>query len=149
MLWVHVAPDFNAIVSKRRNPAQNFGNFKEGMKFDPHPPIFAQVFILRLLVRCASHVLALSERSASPCSFVAPTIAVPVGCGAQLAAGCSCFSLGYLSVVTCLNSKRGDYLPRQISSMFYFTLRVKIRFRGDPRLPPSQLQIPRPRIRAS
>ncbi len=61
MLWVHVAPDFNAIVSKRRNPVQNFGNFKEGMKFDPHPPaLFAHVFILRLLARCASNVLDLS-----------------------------------------------------------------------------------------
>jgi len=144
MLWVHVSSDFNAIVSKRRNPAQNFGNFKEGMKFGPHPPaIFAQVFILRLLAR-ARRMSLLSKRSASPCSFVAPAIAVP-----------SDAALSSMSVATvsarlaegrenecALIRTHGDNPPRRISSMFYFTLRVKTRFRGDPRLPPSAPRFP-------
>jgi hypothetical protein len=135
MLWVHVAADFKAIVSKQRKiQSGSSGISKERIKSrSPPPAIFAQVFIVKVLsltsrvrpvlwdLRSDAFILASncaqgrSARSIDDRYGLAnrrvPAISVRLREGR---------GNGYALV-----RKRGDNPPWQISSMFYFTAQVK------------------------
>jgi hypothetical protein len=90
MLWVHVAADFNAIVSKQRKiPSGSSGISEKAHKIQAPTPraIFAQVFILRVLAR-EDRISSLFEyRGVSRLMlfiFVTRTIAVPKSGGSLL-----------------------------------------------------------------
>jgi hypothetical protein len=79
MLWVHVAADFNAIVSKQRKiQSGSSGISKKRIKSRlPLPPaIFAQVFIVKVL-SLTSRVLPVLWDLRSDAFILAPAITVP------------------------------------------------------------------------
>jgi hypothetical protein len=78
MLWVHVAADFNAIVSKQRKiQSGSSGISKKRIKSRPPPPaIFAQVFIVKVL-SLTSRVLPVLWDLRSDAFILAPAITVP------------------------------------------------------------------------